>query len=177
MADHRARQFLSAFRAVLFAWPLVATFTAADPAGAVDDANDEPRHPATAHLQRLREHADEGSALAQYVLGAMYQLGEVVPQDYTEAAKWFRRAADQDLAVAQFALGEMYALGQGVPEDIVHAHMWLDLSGAHAARIVGAQKLARDAQEMRDTLARKMTPAQVREAQKLARDWKPKPER
>ena len=171
MADHRARQFLSAFRAVLFAWPLVATFTGADPAGAVDDANDEPRHPATAHLQRLREHADEGSALAQYVLGAMYQLGEVVPQDYTEAAKWFRRAADQDLAVAQFALGEM------VPEDIVHAHMWLDLSGAHAARIVGAQKLARDAQEMRAALAGKMTAAEIEEAQKLAREWKPKPER
>jgi hypothetical protein len=52
------------------------------------------------------------------------------------------------------------SLGQGVPEDMVHAQIWLDLSRAHAARIVGAQKLAHDAQEMRNTLARKMTPAQ-----------------
>ena len=39
--------------------------------------------------------------------------------------------------------------------------MWLDLSAARAAQIEGAQKLARDAQELRDTLARKMTPAQI----------------
>jgi TPR repeat protein len=107
----------------------------------------------------------------------MYQLGEAVPQDYTEAAKWLHRAADQGLAVAQFALGGMYANGQGMPEDVVRAHMWLDLSAGHAARIAGAQKLARDAQEMRDALARKMTATQIEEAEKLARDWKSRPER
>jgi hypothetical protein len=37
--------------------------------------------------------------------------------------------------------------------------------------------LARDAQELRDTLSRKMTPAQIAEAQHLAREWKPKSER
>jgi hypothetical protein len=47
----------------------------------------------------------------------------------------------------------------------------------HTAQIVGAQKLARDAQEMRDTLARKMASAQIAEAQHLAREWKPNPER
>jgi uncharacterized protein len=86
----------------------------------------------------------------------LYQLGEVVPQDHSEAVKWFSRAADQGLTVAQFALGGMYAFGHGVPGDIVRAHMWLDLSAA---------------------LARKMTPAQIAEAQHLAREWKPKPER
>ena len=107
----------------------------------------------------------------------MFQLGEIVPQDYAEAAKWVYRAADQGLAVAQFVLGEMYASGQGVPEDIVRAHMWLNLSEAQAAQIEGGQKLARDAQEMRDALAGAMTPAQIAEAQQLAREWKPKPER
>ena len=71
----------------------------------------------------------------------------------------------------------MYAFGHGVPGDIVRAHMWLDLSAARAAQIEGAQKLARDAQELRDTLSRKMTPAQIAEAQHLAREWKPKSER
>jgi TPR repeat protein len=66
---------------------------------------------------------------AQYVLGALYQLGEAVPQDHGEAVKWFSHAADQGLTVAQFALGRMYAFGHGVPEDIVRAHMWLDLGG------------------------------------------------
>ena len=72
--------------------------------------------------------------MAQFVLGAMYHLGEVVPQDYTESAKWIGRAADQGFVVAQFAVGEMYALGQGVPEDAVLAHKWFNLSGAQAAR-------------------------------------------
>jgi TPR repeat protein len=57
-------------------------------------------------LHRLRENTDEGSRLAQYLLGVMYQLNEIVPQDYAEAAKWVHRAAEQGLAVAQFVLGE-----------------------------------------------------------------------
>jgi hypothetical protein len=71
----------------------------------------------------------------------------------------------------------MCALGQGVPEDIVRAHMWFNLSAARAAKIAGAEGLTRDAQEMRDALARKMTPAQIEEAEYLARDWRSKPER
>ncbi len=107
----------------------------------------------------------------------MYQLGEVIPQDYAEAGSWYERAADQGLALAQFALGAIYARGQGVPEDLVRAHMWLSLSEAHAAQITGAQKLLRDAQELRDEVGQKMTPEQILEAEQLARDWKPKPAR
>jgi TPR repeat protein len=81
-------------------------------------------------LQRLREDADEGSAFAQFVLGAMYHLGEVVPQDYTESAKWISRAADQGFVIAQFAFGEMYALGQGVPEDAVPGSQVVQLVGS-----------------------------------------------
>src|SRR5437870_3839854 len=39
--------------------------------------------------------ADQGNALAQYGLGLAYAGGKGVPQDYTEAAKWFRKSADQ----------------------------------------------------------------------------------
>ena len=176
MASYHETQFVPTLRTVLFTWFMVVTFAATAAAGPIDNANashDRAGYSATEHLQRLHQEADQGSPLAQYVLGALYQLGEVVPQDHAEAVKWLRRAADQGLAVAQFVLGEKYALGQGVPEDNVRAHMWLSLSGAQAAQIAGAQKLTRDAQEMRDTLARKMTPAQIAEAQELAREWTP----
>jgi len=129
------------------------------------------------HLARLHQDAEQGSPLAQYLLGAFYQLGEAIPQDYAEAANWYGRAADQGLAVAQFALGAMYARGEGVPEDIVRAHIWLSLSTTHAAQIPGAQKLTREAQELRDEVAQKMTPEQILEAEQLAREWKPKRER
>jgi TPR repeat protein len=158
---------------------LVATLAgtvAAEPIDNVDASHDRAGYSATVHLPRLYQDADQGSPLAQYVLGALYQLGEIVPQDHGEAVKWFRRAADQGLALAQFALGGMYSVGHGMPEDNVRAHMWLSLSAAQAAQIAGAQKLARDALELRDTLAPKMTPAQIAEAQHLAREWKPKSE-
>jgi uncharacterized protein len=101
----------------------------------------------------------------------------IVAQDDAEAAKWISRAADQGLPLAQFVLGGMYVLGQGVPEDAVRAYVWLSLSATQAAQISGATRLTRDAQEMRDALARTMTPAQIDEAQKLAREWKPNPVR
>jgi TPR repeat protein len=178
MSSNRKAQFFFALRSALAAWLLVATVACTAAAGPVDNTDASYDRAASAqHLPRLHRDADQGSPLAQYVLGALYQLGEVVPQDHAEAAKWFRRAADQGLAVAQFTLGGMCAVGHGVPEDIVHAHMWLSLSAARAAQIAGAQKLTRDAQEMRDGLTRKMTAAQIEEAEYLAREWTPKPER
>lgn len=111
------------------------------------------------------EAAEQGNAAAQDNLGAMYNSGAGVTQDHVEAAKWWRRAADQGYADAQFYLGAMYFLGQGVPQDYVIAHMWLNLAAA------GGDK---DAIKQRDMIAPLMTPAQIAEAQKLAREWKPK---
>jgi TPR repeat protein len=179
MSSYRKAQFFSTLRSALAAWLLVATFAdraAAEPVDNTDASRGGPAY-SVQHLLRLHRDADQGSALAQYLLGALYQLGEVLPQDHAEAAKWFRRAADQGLAVAQFALGGMYAVGHGVPEDIVHAHKWLNLAAARAAQIAGAQKLMRDAQEMRGELTRKMSARQIDEAEYLAREWKPKSER
>jgi hypothetical protein len=51
-----------------------------------------------------------------------------------------------------------------VPQDYVTAHMWFNLSAAQGHP---------DAVNSRDILAQRMTPAQVTEAQKLARAWKP----
>jgi len=58
----------------------------------------------------------------------------------------------------------MYAHGDGVVQDYVIAHMWLNLSAAR-----GFQSAAKSL----DTITHYMTPAQIAEAQKLAREWKP----
>ena len=47
-----------------------------------------------------------------------------MPQDYTQAAKWYRKAADQGNADAQPNLGLMYEKGQGVPQDYAQAVSW-----------------------------------------------------
>ena len=39
--------------------------------------------------------AEQGNSNSQYNLGAMYSQGQGVPQDYNEAAKWFRLTSIQ----------------------------------------------------------------------------------
>jgi len=156
-------------------------------------------------LRLLRPLADQGGAAAQHILGVMYFVGQDVPQnrseairlyrlaaergnahaqdslgfvyldgvevrqDYAEAVKWFSKAADQGNIDAQFNLGVMYELGRGVPQDFVLAYVWISLVAAPGTRLY--------ASESRDRLAKRLTPAQIAEAQKLAREWKPKSER
>ena len=89
-----------------------------------------------------------------------------MPQDYGQAVAWNRKAAEQGEALAQFALGVMYDFGQGVPQDYIEAHKWLNLAAARASG-EDQKKYA----EVRDSLAEKMTPAQLAEAQKRASEW------
>ena len=117
-----------------------------------------------------RKAADQGLARAQQNLGWAYFSGQGVPQDYRQAARWYRKAADQGLVKAQGMLGAMYADGQGVTQDYVEAHKWSNLSAAYSTT-----KEVRDkATENRDNLAKKMTPAQIAEAEKRASEWKKK---
>jgi hypothetical protein len=117
-------------------------------------------------LKWHRKAAEQGYAEGQNDLAVMYNFGRGVPQNYAEALKWYYRAAEQGLAKAQDNLGIMYANGQGVPQDYVSAHMWFNLSAAQGDA---------DGIKNRDLVAQHMTPPQIAEAQKLAREWKPKP--
>ena len=59
----------------------------------------------------------------------------------------------------------MYDKGQGVLQDVVLAHMWANLAAAQGnERAIGA----------RDNLEKKMNPTKIVEAQRLAKEWKPK---
>ena len=90
--------------------------------------------------------------------------------DYAAALREFRPLAEQGNAKAQNNLGLMYVGGLGVPQDYVQAHMWLDLA---ASRYPPGEDRDR-AVKNRDIYAKMMTPAEISEAQKLAREWKPK---
>jgi TPR repeat protein len=110
-------------------------------------------------MKWYRLAADQGRSDAQYQLGHLYYK----QNNYAEAAKWFHLAADQGRADAQSNLGAMYAEGEGVPQDYLQALMWFTLSAAQHHK---------DGMENRDKAAGLMTPAQIAEAQKLAREWK-----
>jgi len=116
-------------------------------------------------LKEWRPLAEKGNAKAQVSLGIMYSQGQGVPQDYVEAVKWVRLAAEQGSAGAQYNLGRMYFEGLGVPQDWILALMWTNLAAAqgHEAAI-----------EVRDVFGERLRDEQIAEAQRLAREWKPK---
>ena len=139
-----------------------------------------------------RKAAEQGDPNAQYLLGAMYAAdefsvsksiheavirnyygqsvgddvlrGDGMPQNYAEAAKWYRKAAEQGNADGQRNLGVMCAYGDGVPQDYVDAYTWSNLAAAQGDTI---------ASENRDYIVRFMIPEQVAEAQQLTRNFVP----
>ena len=82
--------------------------------------------------------------------------------DYATALKFWRPLAEQGDTLAQSNLGVMYEFGLSVPQDIVQAHMWFDLAVEH-----GDER----AKINRAIAASQMTPDQIAEAQRMAREW------
>jgi len=115
-----------------------------------------------AHLWQEKA-AVQGYTLAQYNLGTMYEDGRGVPQDYTKARQWYEKAAAQGDAGSQFQLGGLYFGAKGVSRDLVRTYMWWSLASAHSTGDL--QKMSSDLQ---DKVARRMTPAQIAEGQRLA---------
>jgi TPR repeat protein len=74
---------------------------------------------------------------AQFNLGLLYENGQGVPQDYLQARQWYAKAAALGCADAQSRLGRLYKFRHGVPQDYG----------------LGA--------ELRDALAKRMTPATI----------------
>jgi hypothetical protein len=111
--------------------------------------------------QRHKQVAKQGDSYAQRFLGASYYLGLGVTRDYAEAAKWYKKAAEQEDRVAQNILGAMYEKGKGVSKDFVEAYKWFSLSEETGNGRMYKEKIGK----------RKMTSAQIAEAQMLAREW------
>ena len=178
----------------------LASSACADLEPAVDTAkNNRAEYEATA--KELRKSAEAGDASAQFRLGQLYDEGTGVPQDYGQAMEWFEKAAKQGHGGAQVNLGTLYLQGEGAPQSDQMALFWLsraaeqghalafaklgwmsaqgrgvlqDFIQAHKWYNLAAANGHRKAAEYRDALAKQMTPAQIAEAQKLAREWKPK---
>ncbi len=89
-------------------------------------------------------------------------------EDYATALRYWRPLAEQGDALAQSNLGVMYEFGLSVPQDIMQAHMWFDLAVEH-----GDER----AQINRAIAASTMTPDQIAEAQRMAREWMEKHQR
>ncbi len=128
-------------------------------AGIVEDAHQA--------AEWFRKAADQGLVRAQYELGHCYLEGNGVTKDLVEALKWLQKAAEAGSGPAQASLGHCYETGTGVAKDYVAAYKWYNLAAAH-----GDEKAVENQMNVAkmETL---LTPEQVTEAQRQAREFKP----
>src|SRR5262249_8489773 len=126
----------------------LAVFAAADP-------------PPDAQLDILRSSAEKGDPTAESQMGDMYWIGQRVPNDYTEAAKWYLRAANQGDHYAQLKLLGMYESGLGVKQDYSEAYLW---------KLLGKPQYI---DEVPPGPEAHLSPEQLAMVEKRAAEWKP----
>ena len=117
-------------------------------------------------LSLWRPLAEDGVSYAQYNIGLMYAKGLGVKKSNAIAAVWYRRAANQGDIRAQNNLGTLYAGGQGVAQNYAKAFFWFSLSSTNQKDSIAAKS--------RDNAAQHLTPAQIKEVQRMVLTWKPK---
>ena len=83
--------------------------------------------------------------------------------------RWARLAAEQGHAGAQYSVGLKYANGRGVPQEYVQAHKWVSLAASCAT-----ENEQGGYTDVRKSVAPEMTSKQISEAQRIAREWRPK---
>jgi len=113
-----------------------------------------------------RKAAEQNYAPAQYNLGLCYEHGNGVAANRVEAAKWYRKAAEQNYVDAQFNLGMSYEEADPGTEDWAEVYKWLSL-----AAMQGHERAKKFMTVLESKL---MTPEQIAQGQKRAREFKPR---
>ena len=116
-----------------------------------------------------KKAADQGDAESQLRLGLIYFNGEGVSQDDVISSSWFLKAAEQGRADAQVLLGMRIFAGLGLPKDSVQGLKWLILGTDDLASLMW---LAETAVLSKRQVMANLTPAQISEAQALAKQWR-----
>ncbi len=113
-------------------------------------------------LKKLMPLAARGHAAAQYNLGVMYEWGNGVSKDNSQAMKWYRLSAELSHRDAQNNLGAMYSKGEGAEQSFVDALKWFVVSAGNGSE-AGRKNI--------DIVEKRMTSEQITLARKLARQW------
>lgn len=84
----------------------------------------------SAALALFKPLAEAGHPTAQFFLGSIYESGNDVAIDRSQAARWYRLAAEQGAPMSQARLGYLYEKGLGVARDDALAAQWYERAAA-----------------------------------------------
>lgn len=120
-----------------------------------------------------RRAPEHGDAKAQLDLAVFYWNGHGVRQSWSEGTKWLGLAAESGNTTAQDKLSWAYFSAKGVPRNDVEAYKWLDIAIAlgEADRTVSVQT-KQERLEGLQVITKSLKPAQIGDAQRLAREWR-----
>ena len=90
-----------------------------------------------------------------------YSVDYYTKETYADAYQGFSTLATKGCAASQYFLGVMYLKGYGVLQDFVQSHVWFNIA---------ASKGYRKARSYLEKLTNQMSPDQIAEAQKKARE-------
>lgn len=127
------------------------------------EAHEKGNHAEAARLARIA--AEQGDSAAQQFLGALYASGQGVKKDLKAAAKWYWLAAEQGWSEAMNNLGKAYQAGAGVERNAVQALKWYLLAGNRPSE--DTEVIQRNI----ESVTVNMTPEELAEAGRLAREW------
>ena len=96
--------------------------------GCTDEVTESPALTEAIVLDETKALAETGDAAAQFELGNFYAEGKLVPNDFAEATKWFRKAAAQGYAEAMYYLGVIHSGGFSGPVDFAEGYSWFCLA-------------------------------------------------
>ena len=117
----------------------------------------------------FRHAAEMGNVDGMRHLATALNKGSGVLQDDVEADHWYRRAAEMGDTLSMSGLGIMYSEPGNGAHDDVEAHMWFNL---YLIRLDPRRSSwAQWGRGKRNALASRMTPAQITEVQRCAREW------
>ena len=113
-------------------------------------------------FEELEKLANLGDAEAQREFGLMHYKGLGTVRGEQKAIKWLKLSAEMGDVTGQGILGGKYFLGRrGFVEDLVLSHMWFNISVANGSSSTYYKTMVEEY----------LTPDQLAEAQKLAREW------
>lgn len=91
---------------------------------------------------KLQDRAAGNDVHASYLLGLANEYGYGVPQNITDAIKWYIQAAERGHCSAQFRLARKYYVGDDMPQDYVQSRRWHEKL-ARQGNLYSIQALAR----------------------------------
>jgi TPR repeat protein len=107
-------------------------------------------------------------------------LGAFGDHDYSAALRAWALAAQNGDYQSAIWLAQMYHGGKGVKKDDTQSYAWYDIAAALHAREIARElpapaTSARDSNQAeiddRNTIGKKMTAAQIKQAQQISRNW------